>query len=158
MNNAAWVMRKTPLFLLPKTGQERFQPIHVRDMAALMAECGQDHTQNMEKDACGPDAPTAVELFSRIRQATGSLALVGAPGFLDEKIITTLTQPINWWTKDILLDADDLMLMTSGLTTANVPDDPDITTRRSVLSWIDEVGPNLGKEYISSMKRYYSKK
>ena len=45
----------------------------------------------MEKDACGPDAPTAVELFSRIREATGSFAYVGAPGFLDEKLVTTLT-------------------------------------------------------------------
>ena len=24
LNNAAWVMRRTPMFLLPKTGQERF--------------------------------------------------------------------------------------------------------------------------------------
>ena len=112
----------------------------------------------MEKDACGPDAPTALELFSRVKQATGSYALISAPGFLDENIITKLTQPINWWNQDILLDTDDLCLMTSGLTTANNPDDPDIAKRRSVLSWLDEVGQNLGKDYVSSMKRYYSKK
>lgn len=32
-NNAAYVMRRTPLFILPNDGQARFQPVHVRDMA-----------------------------------------------------------------------------------------------------------------------------
>ena len=33
MNNAAWVLRRTPLFLLAGDGQNRFQPIHVRPLA-----------------------------------------------------------------------------------------------------------------------------
>ena len=58
-------------------------------------------------------------------------------------------------TGDVLLDTDDLCLLTSGLTTADNPDDPDIKARRSVLQWIDEVAPQLGNHYVSSMKRYY---
>jgi len=30
--------------------------------------------------------------------------------------------------------------------------------RRSVLAWLDEVGPDLGKTYVSSVQRYYEKK
>ena len=40
MNNAAWVLRRTPLFLLPGDGAGRFQPVHVHDMAELMLDLG----------------------------------------------------------------------------------------------------------------------
>ena len=55
MNNAAWVLRRTPLFLLPGDGAGRFQPVHVHDMAELMLDLGTRsvHTSGEEKDACG---------------------------------------------------------------------------------------------------------
>ena len=84
--------------------------------------------------------------------------MVSAPGFLTTKMVTMGTKPINWFTKDVLLDNDDLDLMCSGLTTADDPLDPLIKERRSLFKWLDEVGPVLGKDYISSMTRYYSKK
>ena len=40
MNNAAWVLRRSPLFLLAGDGSHRFQPVHVRDIAELMEELG----------------------------------------------------------------------------------------------------------------------
>uniref|UniRef100_A0A7S2CH93 NAD-dependent epimerase/dehydratase domain-containing protein n=1 Tax=Octactis speculum TaxID=3111310 RepID=A0A7S2CH93_9STRA len=151
-------MRRVPLFLLPNDGLERFQPIHVRDMAALMVELGQDSgSTNLERDACGPDAPTALELFRRLKQATGAPAHVMAPGFLRTRHVTFATQPINWLTGDVLLDTDDLDLMCSGLTTANNPSDPSIKNRRSLFDWLDEVGDTLGRTYVSSMDRYYKK-
>jgi uncharacterized protein YbjT (DUF2867 family) len=150
-NSAAWVMRRTPMFLLPSDGQARFQPIHVRDMAELMHKIGSDKTtQSWEKDACGPDAPTALELFTHLKKAINSRAIVAAPG-LSTSLVSKLSTPINWYTKDILLDTDDLDLMCNGLTVANDPTDPDIATRRSILSWLDEVGDDLGQEYFSSI-------
>ena len=38
MNNAAWVLRRAPLFLLAGDGEHRFQPVHVRDFAELLLE------------------------------------------------------------------------------------------------------------------------
>jgi len=154
-NNAAYVMKRTPLFLLPNDGQARFQPIHVRDMAELMFQVGQNSSENLDKDACGPDCPTALELFTGLKKSIGAYGIVLAPGFLSTRHITLATQPLNWLTKDILLDTDDLDLMYDGHTTANNPDDPDIQGRRSVFEWMDEVGDTLGKEYISSFTRYY---
>eukprot|EP00929_Paragymnodinium_shiwhaense_P093731 TRINITY_DN53981_c0_g2_i1.p1 TRINITY_DN53981_c0_g2~~TRINITY_DN53981_c0_g2_i1.p1 ORF type:complete len:409 (-),score=60.54 TRINITY_DN53981_c0_g2_i1:291-1517(-) len=161
MNNAAWVLRKVPLFVLAGDGSQRFQPVHVRDMAALMFELGISAATGEERDACGPEAPTATELFSHVAKACGTQAVVTpfpVGGGLSTGLVTSLTQPLNWYTGDVLLDKDDLDLLCSGLTTANDPDDPAIGQRRSLFSWLDEVGPSLGLEYINSMDRYYSKK
>ena len=57
-------------------------------MAQLMFDLGQNSTENLEKDACGPDAPTALELFRHIKKATGSYGIVSAPGFLSTKMVT----------------------------------------------------------------------
>lgn len=154
MNNAAWVLRRTPMMMLPGTGDDVFQPVHVRDMADLMLNLGTSAASAEEYDACGPDALKASELFKAIGAAVGSRAFVAAPG-LSTKTVTQLTQPINWVTGDVLLDSEDLDLLCSGLTVAEQPDDPLIGRRRSLLQWLNEVGPDLGKEYISSVKRYY---
>ena len=71
MNNAAWVLRRSPLFLLAGDGAHQFQPIHVRDMADLMFDVGTGGGVADERDACGPDVPTARELFSAIGKAVG---------------------------------------------------------------------------------------
>lgn len=169
MNNAAWVLRRVPLFLLAGTGQHRFQPIHVRDMAQLLYDLGRltetdagagdglgsRSRPNEERDACGPDAPTSLELFKHLGRAVGARGAVLAPGFLPTRLITKLTKPIDWWTGDVLLDGDDLDLLGSGLTVAEDPDDLAIRSRRSLLSWIEQVAPTLGNEYVSSVRRYY---
>ena len=156
MNNAAWVLRRTPLFLLAGDGDHRFQPVHVRDFAQLLLELGASDARAEERDACGPDAPRSRELFGAIARAVGSRALVAAPG-LSTRAVTTLTRPLDWVTGDTLLDEDDLDLLCSGLTVADDPDDPAIAARRSLLAWLAEVGPSLGQEYANSMVRYYKK-
>lgn len=154
INNAAWVLRRSPLFLLAGDGNDRFQPIHVRDMAALMHELGASHSTGEERDACGPEAPTALELFRAIARACGSPALVAAPG-LSTRVVTALTQPLNWYTGDILLDTDDLEFLCGGLTVADDPHDPAIASRRSLFAWLEESGPRLGERYVSSFSTYY---
>ena len=57
---------------------------------------------------------------------------------------------------DALLDADDLDLLTSGLTVADAPDDPRIRERRSLFAWIEAQGRDLGRSYVSSVERYYN--
>eukprot|EP00405_Crypthecodinium_cohnii_P054573 CAMPEP_0206625602 /NCGR_PEP_ID=MMETSP0325_2-20121206/64836_1 /ASSEMBLY_ACC=CAM_ASM_000347 /TAXON_ID=2866 /ORGANISM="Crypthecodinium cohnii, Strain Seligo" /LENGTH=307 /DNA_ID=CAMNT_0054149823 /DNA_START=334 /DNA_END=1256 /DNA_ORIENTATION=- len=157
MNNAAWVLRRVPLVLLPGDGSARFQPIHVRDFAELLRDlaglgpngAGSDA---QERDACGPDAPTSRELFSHIATSVGSPAFVGAGGsLLSTKLVTTLSKPIDWYTGDVLLDQDDLDFLNNGLTVADDPTDPAIKKRRSLMDWISSVGPSLGNEYVSSV-------
>ena len=163
-NNAAYVLRRTPLFLLPHDGKARFQPIHVRDMAELMAALGHDniHTTGEELDAVGPDAPTALELFQSLSDSLPRKNIlrrlfptIVAPSHLSPHIILAATKPIDWYTGDVLLDSDDLNLMYSGLTVADDPTDVRIHGRKSVLEWFHEMGDELGIEYINSIDRYY---
>lgn len=155
-NNAAYVMRRTPLFLLPEDGSSIFQPIHVRDMAQLMYDVGSQSlsTSGEELDAVGPDAPSALSMFQTIGKLVGAPAYVVASG-LPTSVISTLTKPIDFLTKDILLDRDDLDLLCSGLTCADNPNDPRIASRRSLFDWLQSVSTELGQSYISSTERYY---
>lgn len=57
----------------------------------------------------------------------------------------------------MLLDNDDLSLLSDSVTMADVPDDPLIQRRRSLFEWIDGAKGDLGREYISSFARYYKK-
>ena len=157
MNNAAWVLRRSPLFPLAGDGSHRFQPVHVRDIAELMEEVGASlKTSGEELDACGPDTPTAYELFTKLRDECGGVARIAAAGpFVSTATITALTKPIDWLTGDTLLDADDLDLLCSGLTVADAPDDPRIKARRSLFEWIEAQGRDLGWSYVSSVERYY---
>ncbi|GMH80149.1 hypothetical protein TrST_g12160 [Triparma strigata] len=156
LNNAAYVLRRTPLFLLASDGNARFQPVHVRDMAELMAElgCGSVGTSGEEVDACGPDKPKAIELFNFINDNAKGVAVV-SPTYMPTSVITKLSKPIDWITGDILLDKDDLDLLVTGLTVANDPTDERIKKRRSLFKWIEEVGGELGENYVSSVERYY---
>ena len=71
--------------------------------------------------------------------------------------MSALTQPINWLHGDVLLDNDDLSLLSESITMADEPDDPLIRKRRSLFEWIDGVRDDLGREYVSSFARYYKK-
>ena len=66
-----WVLRRVPLFLVAGDGDHVFQPVHVRDAAALLEALGDPATTGEERDACGPDAPTSLELFGALRDAVG---------------------------------------------------------------------------------------
>ena len=57
----------------------------------------------------------------------------------------------------MLLDNDDLSLLSDSVTMADVPDDPLIAKRRSLFEWIDGAKGDLGREYISSFARYYKR-
>ena len=74
MNNASYLLRRTPAFLCAGSGTDTFQPVHVRDMASLIHELAVDGvaTSGEELDACGPDRPGAVELFRRLARASGA--------------------------------------------------------------------------------------
>ena len=84
------------------------------------------------------------------------MAMAFASNGLSTATITALTKPIDWLTGDTLLDADDLDLLTSGLTVADAPDDPRIRERRSLFAWLEAQGRDLGRSYVSSVERYYN--
>ena len=66
-------------------------------------------------------------------------------------MLNLMTKPLDWYFDDILMDKNDLSLMTTGLTCSHDPP----TGKISFLKWISENKEELGKEWFSSVKRYY---
>lgn len=150
LNNAAWILRQAPIFLIPGNGQSRFQPIHVRDMAQLQVDVA-DAAEDVEIDAVGPEALTTEELFSAIHDAVGSKATLVT--HVPLSMVWTLTQPFSWYVGDVILDYQDLNLILDDASYSE--DSTSATGGRKLTNWLKEVGPLLGKEHISPAQRYH---
>jgi len=103
----------------------------------------------MEVDAVGPEKVTFRQIIEHCAKEMNTTCKV-IPHF-SEKLLLQLTSPLNWYFDDILMDEHDLSLMTTGLTCSHDPP----TGKRSFLNWISDNKDDLGREWISSIKRYY---
>ena len=72
---------------------------------------------------------------------------------INKNVSLALTAPLNWYFDDNLMDTNDLDIMTSGLTCSLSPP----TGSRSLYKWIEDNKDNIGRNWVSSVKRYYQK-
>ena len=70
INNIAWMLRRFPVFGVFGDGSYRLQPIFVDDLAQLAVEAAR-LSQNVVRDAIGPETFTYRELVSVIGEAIG---------------------------------------------------------------------------------------
>lgn len=150
LNNTAWVLRNYPIFLIPGDGRSLFQPIHVRDMAQLQLDVA-DTDGIVETDAVGPEALRLEELFGAIHDAVGSSSMIVKN--IPASFVWGLTQPLNFYAGDMILDNQELGLIVEGL--AHAEDTASPTGSRKLTEWLREVAPLLGREHISPLKRYH---
>jgi nucleoside-diphosphate-sugar epimerase len=148
INNIAYLIRKFPVFPVPGDGNYYFQFVHAEDMARLIVEALESES-NMDVDAVGPDKVTFRQIVEHCAKEMGTTCKV-IPG-INQSILNILTKPMNWYFDDILMDNNDLKLMTSGLTCSHEPP----TGKISFLEWIREHKEDLGRQWTSSIKRYY---
>src|SRR5512139_3831193 len=71
INNIAYLLRRSPFFLLPGDGSYRLQPVHVDDVAALAVEAVYNR-DNYIIDAVGPDIFTFKEMVQLIGEKIGA--------------------------------------------------------------------------------------
>jgi NADH dehydrogenase len=74
LNNIAWIVRRSPLFVMPGRGDSYLQPVSVRDTARLCV----DAIDGVTADAAGPDRLTFRHLVELVRDATGPRGLRAA--------------------------------------------------------------------------------
>lgn len=108
-----------------------------------------DSNENLDLDAVGPDRLSFKEIVEYTAR-TLNTTCIPVTG-INKNLVLGLTYPMNWYFKDILVDRNDLDLMMSAITSSLKPH----TGTRSFLEWIKENKSDLGKEWISSIKRYY---
>jgi NADH dehydrogenase len=147
INNIAWLLRRLPVFVVPRGGEYRLQPVYVEDLAALLAEAGA-RDRNEELDAVGPEVYRFGELVHVVRRAVGSRArLVPAP----PEVALNLSRLVGLAARDVLLTRDELDGLRADLLVSYDPP----TAPTSFRAWVEEHGDELGRTYSSELARHY---
>ena len=147
INNVAWLLRRTPLFAVPGSGDYRLQPVYVVDVAEMAVAAGQER-QNVTLDAVGPEVYTFRQLVGLIAQKVGSRArIVRVPPFVALLLCRQLGRAVH----DVLLTRDEVKGLMAGLLVSN--SEPTVRTRFS--EWLNRHAHLLGLHYSSELGRHF---
>jgi nucleoside-diphosphate-sugar epimerase len=147
VNNIAWILRRMPVFVVPGDGRYLVQPIHVDDLARICLRashsCG-----DVIMDAAGPDTMSFEELVRAIRGAVGRRTpiLHGPPAAM-----AALARALGVVVRDVVLTADEIRGLTSGLLVSHQP----ALGHISFLGWLNEHSRTLGGAYASELDRHF---
>jgi uncharacterized protein YbjT (DUF2867 family) len=143
INNLAWMLRRTPLFLLPGTGGYLVQPVSVGDVARIAV-----HTREEVVDAAGPDVMSFSALVTMIRAAVrGRARIVPGPRSVGLTINSILGRLIG----DVIVTPDEL----EGLSRSLLVSESDPRGTERFVDWLHEQGARLGHSYTSELRRNY---
>lgn len=144
VNNIAWVMRHFPVFLVPRDGSYRVQPVSVEDVARLCV----DAAPGAEFDAAGPETYTFDELARLIRAAAGGRArILHTPA----PLALGLARLVGAARRDVILTREETLgLMDSLLVSHAAP-----TASDSFRAWLEANADSLGRRYVSELARNY---
>ena len=147
LNNIAWLLRRLPVFGLVG-GTYGLRPIHVEDFAALAVAEGA-RREDVVRDAVGPDAFTFEALVRRIRDAVGSRARIVR---ISPWMLRAASAALGAVVRDVPLTADEIAGLTGGLLESPGP----ATGEVRLGDWLDEHGPELGREWASELGRHFA--
>lgn len=147
INNIAWLLRKFPVFAVPRRGDYKLQPIFVEDMADL-AVAASETNENVILDAVGPEIFTFDGLVKQIAAHVGRQArLVHVP----PEISLLLTRMIGIGLRDVILTREEITGLFANLLVSGSA--PTGTTRLS--EWLKQNGAQLGTHYASELGLHY---
>lgn len=145
LNNVAWLLRRLPVFLLPRGDGYRLQPVAAEDMARAAVELGLvDEPATLELG--GPETLTFGEVVRRVRAAVGSRApLVRSPPAL----ALALGRALERLAGETLVTREELAgLRASLLVTRGYP-----SGGRSLDGWLEAAASRLGRRLASDRNR-----
>jgi uncharacterized protein YbjT (DUF2867 family) len=147
INNIAYLLRRSPFFLLPGDGSYKLQPVHVEDVAALADEavCSRD---NYIVDAVGPDIFTFKEMVQLIGKKIGARRLL-VP--FPPRLALLAAQFVSLFVKDVVLTPEEVDGLMADLL---VSKDPPLGRIR-LEDWLEANRDKVGTEYASEIRRHY---
>jgi nucleoside-diphosphate-sugar epimerase len=149
-NNIAWILRHMPVFVVPGDGRYLVQPVHVDDLADICLRAARGVT-DVIADAAGPDKMSFEQLVRAIRNAVGSHSpMVHAP----RAAMATLARALGFVVRDVVLTADEIRGLTSGLLVSHQP----ALGQVSFIEWLKENGPTLGRAYANELDRHFRRR
>jgi uncharacterized protein YbjT (DUF2867 family) len=147
VNNIAWLLRRLPVFAIGGRGGYRLRPIHINDLASLLADLG-DRTDSVTLDAVGPQSLTFRQMVDEIRDAVGSRSVIlPVPGAL----IPVLASVLNVMLRDTLLTAAEYRSMAAGRADSAGPATGEVV----FTAWVHEHGDELGRSYANELDRHF---
>jgi NADH dehydrogenase len=144
INNIAWIVRRSPVFVMPGRGDYHLQPVSLRDTARLCVDAPDGATV----DAAGPEALTFRRLVELVRDAIGSRCCV-VPG--PRSIGLGLIRVAGLLLRDTLVTRDELEGLSRSLLTTDGPP----TGYETLHSWLADWGSLLGHSYVSERARNF---
>jgi uncharacterized protein YbjT (DUF2867 family) len=147
VNNIAWLLRRFPVFVMPKPGNYRLQPIFVEEVAVLATDAAQN-IHNKIIDAAGPDILTFEEMVRLIARKIRSRSLIFTLG---TGVSLFLMKILNTMVNDRVLTRDELgALMANQLVSKNPP-----TGKTRMSDWLDKNADTMGRHYSSEFDRHF---
>ncbi len=145
INNMAWILRHLPVFGVFGTGDYRFQPIHVGDLADLAVAKAGERT-DLVIDAIGPETYIYRELVGELARIIDVrrpiLPVPPQLGYLAGWLIGKAVG-------DVLITRDEIQgLMLGLLATESEP-----TGRTRLSRWAREHADTLGRRYATELGR-----
>ena len=147
INNIAWFLRKSPVFLIPGRGEYLVQPVHVEDVAEAAA-AGAELSGNDVQDCAGPETYSYRQLVLLVADALGvKCKILSVPPIL----AVMMAQLAGCVVKDVVLTRGEVQGLMAGLLVSHDPH----TGRVKFSRWLEEHRDRLGISYASELTRHY---
>ncbi len=147
INNIAWLLRRSPIFAIPGSGDYQVQPVFVEDVAEIAVSAGQKGN-NVVMDAVGPEVFTFHELVHLIAERIHSRAKIV---HLRPGLVLFIAKLIGYWVRDVVITRDEIDgLMSNLLVPQSSP-----TSQKKLSEWLNRNAENLGVRYASVLYQHY---
>lgn len=147
VNNLAWLLRRFPVFAIPRGAAYRLQPVHVDDVAALVVEAALQADTRVF-DAAGPDIYRFEELVRVIAGRIPARALLVRTS---PSLALFLLRILGLLMRDVVLTPDELGALGADLLVSKEAPRGHIRFG----DWLTTHGEHLGRHYASEMLRHF---
>lgn len=146
-SNIAWLLRRFPVFFLPRRGAYRLQPVTLDDNARIIADAV-EASGPLEVDAAGPEIYTFAEYVRLLARSAGVRRwMPSAPN----GVCLAAVRALGWLVRDVVLTREELLGLEQELLLSHAPP----LGRESVASWLGAHGDSLGRRYVNDVVRHF---
>ena len=147
INNIAWLLRRSPVFVVPGSGEYRLQPIFVEDLADLSVSHAA-RTENSTTDAIGPETFSFNQLLTLVADVVGSHARAV---HLAPTLALALSRLIGFLQRDVILTRDEVDGLLADLLVTGGP----AAGGTKLSEWLGANAASIGRRYQSELGRHY---
>jgi uncharacterized protein YbjT (DUF2867 family) len=149
LHNLAWLLRRLPVFAVMGDGRYRVRPVHVEDVADLTVRAGAGaYGPAARVDAVGPETYTYLDLVRRIAEAVGRRPPIL---HLPPDAVWLAGCALGLLVGDVVVTRHELRGLMAGLLHVDGPP----TGQRRLSDWLRAHGPDLGRTWVSELRRHY---